>query len=83
MVLPNTVEPLGRGAFRYCRSLSKIELSENLKVLESGTFYLYDKLIEIEIPASVERIVGSQLYQDESTVFTNLHKLWLHPSDKN
>lgn len=82
VVLPNTVESLGRGAFRYCRSLSNIELSENLKVLECGTFYLCDKLIEIEIPASVERIVGSQLYQDDSTVFTNLHKLWLHPSDK-
>lgn len=82
VVLPNTVESLGRGAFRYCRSLSKIELSENLKVLECGTFYLCDKLIEIVIPGSVERIVGSQLYQDDSTVFTNLRHLTLVPSDK-
>ncbi len=56
VVLPDSVEGMGRGAFWGCENLNRIHLGSSLKMISSHAFYDCALLTEITIPASVEEI---------------------------
>ena len=55
-VIPNSVESIGEGAFRYCSSLSSIAIPNSVTSIGNFAFYTYSSLSSITIPYSVTSI---------------------------
>ena len=55
IVIPNTVESIGQGAFQDCVSLKQISLPQSIKRIYCGAFFR-SSITEITIPDSVEYI---------------------------
>ena len=55
IVIPNTVESIGQGAFQDCVSLKQISLPQSIKRIHCGAFFR-SSITEITIPDSVEYI---------------------------
>jgi len=56
IVLSNSVEEIGEGAFRFCFSLKKINIPQGIKVLLMDTFTRCDALEEVVIDEGVQKI---------------------------
>ena len=56
VVIPESVERIGWGAFWNCQSLKKLNLPANLTQIEESAFCNCAALQELEIPAGVTRI---------------------------
>ncbi len=56
LVLPETVERIGTGAFQRCPNVRSIRLPRNLKLIERNAFAFLLKLEEIEIPDGIAEI---------------------------
>ena len=58
VIIGNTIEKIGNGAFHYCKNLEEIEFEEGCKLKEISKFcFGYCKKIKkIELPESIERI---------------------------
>ncbi len=56
IILPDSVEIIGRGAFSNCKNLTGITLSPNIKVISASAFSGCSKLKNIVLPDSVEII---------------------------
>ena len=54
--IPDSVETIGNGAFRYCQNLERIALPSALQTLSNVTFYGCTALSEVTFPASLETI---------------------------
>ena len=67
IIIPDSVEYIGRGAFKGCKSLKKVQLPNSLKVLEQFAFSECDSLEEINIPSS--------LHYYSCGVFSHCHDL--------
>ena len=57
--LPDTIESIGKYAFRYCTELTEIVIPEKVKVLQDRTFFDCKKLKRVEIKgaAKIEEFV--------------------------
>lgn len=51
--MPDSIETIHKSAFSWCTSLTYIELSKNLKLIEEGAFFNCINLSGITIPGSV------------------------------
>ena len=67
LVLPDSIEIIGDGAFRGCKILKKVMLGNNVKEIGEQAFYYCDNLAEINIPDSIIKL-GSMFVNDESKV---------------
>ena len=56
LVLPETVERIGTGAFQRCPNVRSIRLPRSLKLIERNAFAFLPKLEEIEIPEGIAEI---------------------------
>ena len=61
VILPDTVEEIGTGAFRNCPALSEAVLPAGLKEIPEGLFQNCARLERLVIPDTVERIGNSAL----------------------
>lgn len=57
--IPDSVETIGNGAFRYCQNLERITLPSALQTLSRVTFYGCTALSEVTFPASLKIIERS------------------------
>ncbi len=60
--IPEGVTSIGRGAFSYCSSLSKIEIPSSVTSIGSSAFFYCSSLNEINIPEGVTSIGDSAFY---------------------
>lgn len=67
IVIPDSVEYIGKAAFKGCKSLKKIRLSNNLHILDDFAFSECESLEEITIPSS--------LHYYSCGVFSHCHNL--------
>ena len=67
IIIPDSVEHIGKAAFKGCSSLKKVRLSNNLHILEDFAFSECDSLEEITIPSS--------LHYFSCGVFSHCHNL--------
>ena len=70
IVIPDSVTEIGEYAFSGCTSLSKVKLSNNLTIIEAGTFFDCTSLTEIVIPDSVTKIRGTGSYYNDNGAFS-------------
>lgn len=56
IVIPDSVETIGQGAFSWCEVLEKVTLPEGLREISSGLFSDCGNLKEVNIPESVKCI---------------------------
>ncbi len=56
VVLPDSVEVIGKGAFNGCVNLKEVVLSENLSEIGYAAFFGCEKLRNIELPESIKKI---------------------------
>ena len=63
IIIPNSVESIGRWAFGYCTSLKSIVISDSVKNIGDDAFYSCTSLESIIIPDSVESI-GRWAFED-------------------
>ena len=56
IVLPDTMETIGRGAFMNCIELTDVQLPKHLKRIDTGAFAACAALTHIELPDSLEEI---------------------------
>ena len=59
IVVPNSVDSIGNGAFRTCRSLNSVILPNSVKHIGRDAFYSCSNLTSINIPNSVTSIETS------------------------
>lgn len=59
IILPDTVEQIGKYAFSGCVNLKEVVLSENLTGIGYGAFFGCEKLKKIALPESLKRIDDS------------------------
>lgn len=64
IILPNSLEIIGGGAFRSCRNVRQFRLPEGLKDINDDAFSDCQKLEEITIPQSVEHLWGNPFSND-------------------
>lgn len=62
IVLPDSVESIGRGAFSGCKALQDITLPKNLERLEDYTFYNCNYLMLDKLPETLKYIGRSAFY---------------------
>ena len=67
LVLPDSIEIIGDGAFRQCKILKKVTLGNNVKEIGAYAFDYCDNLAEINIPDSITKL-GSTFISYESRV---------------
>ena len=71
LVIPDTVETIGKAAFAGCYNLTSLDLSENLWKIEEGAFIGCKGLTEITLPDSVSHIENVAFYDcDKLKMFT-------------
>ena len=63
VVIPDTVETIGWGAFMNCHNLTEASLPEGLSQIASGIFSGCVSLEKVSIPASVQ-VVGAAAFRD-------------------
>lgn len=68
-MLSEVITTIGERAFENCKSLSKIELPQTLKLIDNYAFYRCSSLEEINIPASVDSL-GYSVFQSCSKLAT-------------
>ncbi len=56
ITLPDSIETIGNGAFRYCHDLEKINMPSSLKSIGDAAFATCTSLKKIELPDGVEKI---------------------------
>ena len=56
MVIPDSVKYIEDGAFKGCKRLEKVKLSQNLTKLGGDVFSLYENLKKLDLPTSLRRI---------------------------
>lgn len=56
VLLPETIEVIGKGAFKNCTHLKSVKLSENLKVISNFAFAGCSGMKELIVPKDVEMI---------------------------
>ncbi len=56
LVLPDSIEIIGDGAFRECKILKKVTLGNNVKEIGEQAFDYCNKLAEINIPDSITKL---------------------------
>lgn len=61
VVIPDSIESIGRGAFQNCRNLQRVVLPKNIQEIPNNMFLQCNKLESIEIPESVLKI-GDQAF---------------------
>lgn len=78
IVIPSSVEYIGRGAFYECKKLTSIQFSKNskLKRIESSTFFNCS-IEHISVPSSVEVIGKSAFF-----LCTSLQKVYFEDDSK-
>ena len=74
VVLPPSIQTLGRRAFQQCRALESVQLPPTLVEIPSCAFKNCPKLTEILLPESLLGI-GSEAF---SRCHTMCHPLWSH-----
>lgn len=67
IIIPDSVEYIGASAFKGCKSLKKVKLSNNLHILDDFAFSECESLEEITIPTS--------LHYYSCGVFSHCHNL--------
>ena len=50
------VSEIGKYAFRYCFSLAKIELSDDIRIIPEGLFDSCEHLVRVDLPKAMTRI---------------------------
>lgn len=61
----------------YAASIKKVTVSEGITVLDGGVFYKLNKVVEINLPSTLERIIdSSSLYSLETVNFPENSKLY-------
>lgn len=63
VVIPESIDNIGYGAFAYCNMLEKINLPSKLKEIAPYLFQYCTKLTEIKLPAGIEKI-GDYAFRD-------------------
>ena len=56
IIVPDSVETIGEGAFMFCRNLTSVKLPKHLKTIERYTFYSCPALLSVTIPDDVDSI---------------------------
>lgn len=64
IVLPDSVESIGTGAFSLCANLEEIDLGENLTYITSMAFYDCPKLKKLSFPESMTTIDDQIFYNN-------------------
>ena len=62
VTIPDSVTDIGIGVFRFCKGLTKVKLSNSLKIIPQWAFYSCSGLDSISIPNSVTEI-GKNAFQ--------------------
>ena len=58
VVIPNSIEKIGRAAFAYCINLESVTLSKRLSIIKESAFEGCEALMSITIPKSVKTIAN-------------------------
>ena len=64
LVVPSTVEKIGNG-FEFCKSITKVTVSEGVKVIGTNSFAYCSNLKEVYLPTTLEKIGRSAFYECE------------------
>ena len=62
VILPPTLESLGKGAFSHCSSLTGIEIPDGVPVIDEDTFWGCRALEHIRLPASTVQIAPTAFH---------------------
>lgn len=73
--LPESIQSIGKDAFKSCRSLVWANLSNGMTVIETGTFAECKHLLYVEFPPNLKRICSNAFYK-----CTHLTELTIPPS---
>lgn len=65
IVLPETVEIIGKFAFCHCEGLSSINIPKAVKMIEDDTFYSCKSLISVNMPNGVKSIGEHAFFECE------------------
>ena len=63
IIIPKSVEVIGKYAFSGCKNLKTVELSDGLREIEFGAFFKCSSLKNVELPETIE-IVGDSAFED-------------------
>lgn len=74
IVMPDTITSIGECAFRGCKGLKSVVLSENLTEIKSGAFCDCDSLERISIPDGVKEIADNLFAGSEKLKEVNFSK---------
>ena len=66
VVLPWSIETIGREAFKYCTYLESIDMPDSISLIHAGAFFECKALREAVIPSSVKRIPADCFYGCEN-----------------
>jgi len=66
IIIPGSIESIGRFAFSYCKSLKSIEIPDSVKWIGSWAFECCKSLKSIVIPDSVKKIGYNAFYDYEN-----------------
>ncbi len=56
VTIPGNIKTVGKWAFRFCKNIKTINLSEGLEIIGEGGFERIDMLESVEIPSTVKEI---------------------------
>lgn len=77
--IPSSIKEIGEGAFRSCRHLSKVQLTNGIERIDGTAFYSCPELKAISLPDSLTHL-GSSAFDgcvnlNQVTIGKNLHKI--------
>ena len=76
MVLPDTVETIGEGAFAWCENLKKIDIPDGTTSIGKSAFAQCESLGRISVPDSVTSI-GEKCFQDTDMRPRYILQMWI------
>lgn len=74
VVIPETIETIGKSAFKECHNLKKVTIKNGIKIIKSNAFAYCDKLESIVIPDSVTEIGKLAFFECEALKEIKLSK---------
>lgn len=74
ITIPGTVKKIEGGAFSNCLKLKKVIMENGIQQLGHGCFFRCKKLKTVEIPKTVTKIDGSNVFQDTLWLKEQLQK---------